>query len=86
MFHFMPFHVLICLRVSAVFLEMFSYCCFFSAISIDYDLYINDESKSSSVSLAAPFDLGTSSLSIAMWIQFNSHESSGVFFTLYSVE
>ncbi|XP_055948273.1 uncharacterized protein LOC129981454 isoform X2 [Argiope bruennichi] len=55
-------------------------------ISIDYDLYINDESKSSSVSLAAPFELGSSSLSVAMWIQFNSHETSGVYFTLYSVE
>lgn len=58
----------------------------FAAISIDYDIYINDESKSSSVALAAPFDLGTSSLSVAMWIQFNSLETSGVFFTLYSVE
>lgn len=55
-------------------------------VNIDYDLYINDESCSSSVSLAAPFYLSTDSLSIALWIQYNSPNSKGAFFILYSVE
>ncbi|KAF8796737.1 Fibropellin-1 like protein [Argiope bruennichi] len=55
-------------------------------VNIDYDLYINDESRSSSVALATPFLLNTDSLSIALWIQYNSPNSKGVFFTLYSVE
>ncbi|XP_067122803.1 uncharacterized protein [Centruroides vittatus] len=56
------------------------------AINIEYDLYINDESRSSSVALAAPFDLGSSSLSIALWIQYNKLDTTGAFFTLYSVD
>ncbi|GFW80085.1 sushi, von Willebrand factor type A, EGF and pentraxin domain-containing protein 1 [Trichonephila clavipes] len=55
-------------------------------VNIDYDLYINDESHSSSVALAAPFLLNTNSLSIALWVQYNAPNSKGVFFTLYSVE
>lgn len=55
-------------------------------MNIDYDLLINDESRSSSVALAAPFVLNTNSISIALWVQFNSPNTKGVFFTLYSVE
>ncbi|XP_076318247.1 uncharacterized protein LOC143229580 isoform X1 [Tachypleus tridentatus] len=55
-------------------------------ISIGYDLYINDDSRSSSVALAAPFELGTNSLTVALWVQYNSPEHSGTFFTLYSVD
>ncbi|KAG8179313.1 hypothetical protein JTE90_016418 [Oedothorax gibbosus] len=55
-------------------------------VNIDYDLYINDESHSSSVALAAPFVLNSNSLSVALWVQYNSPNSKGVFFTLYSVE
>ncbi|KAG0433549.1 hypothetical protein HPB47_019805, partial [Ixodes persulcatus] len=55
-------------------------------INIDYDLYINDESRSSSAALATSFELGSNSLTIAMWIQYNTPNSIGSFFTLYSVE
>ncbi len=55
-------------------------------INIDYDLYLNDESRSSSVALAAPFDLNeSSSLTLALWVQYYE-ESIGTYFTLYSVE
>ncbi|GIY92536.1 fibropellin-1 [Caerostris extrusa] len=60
--------------------------CRLIAVNIDYDLYINDESHSSSVALAAPFVLNTNSLSIALWVNTMLPILKGVFFTLYSVE
>ena len=55
-------------------------------INYDYDLYLNDESRSSSASLAVPFPLGPiSSMTIAMWVQFTVADEEGTFFTLYSV-
>lgn len=57
----------------------------FSAISVDYDLYFSDETRSSA-SQIIPFDTGSkSSLTIAMWIQFIQKDENGIFFTLYSV-
>ncbi|KAG1655606.1 Fibropellin-1 [Nymphon striatum] len=55
-------------------------------INIDYDLHFNDETKSSSASLATPFELDTlgKSLSVAVWVKFNNLDDQGTFFTLYS--
>ncbi|KAK7079934.1 Calcium ion binding, partial [Halocaridina rubra] len=55
-------------------------------INIDYELYINDESKTSSASLATPFMIGeASSFTIALWVQFSTPDDLGTIFTLYSV-
>ncbi|XP_063614589.1 sushi, von Willebrand factor type A, EGF and pentraxin domain-containing protein 1-like isoform X2 [Penaeus indicus] len=55
-------------------------------INVDYELYINDESKVSSASLATPFQLGMApSFTVAMWVQFATSLDLGTFFTLYSV-
>nr|XP_027224933.1 uncharacterized protein LOC113817130 isoform X1 [Penaeus vannamei] len=55
-------------------------------INVDYELYINDESKASSASLATPFHLGMApSFTVAMWVQFATSDDLGTFFTLYSV-
>ncbi|XP_045468348.1 sushi, von Willebrand factor type A, EGF and pentraxin domain-containing protein 1 isoform X2 [Harmonia axyridis] len=54
-------------------------------ISVDYDLYFSDETRSSA-SQVVPFETGSmSSLTIAMWVQFTQKDESGIFFTLYSV-
>lgn len=56
-------------------------------INIDYDLFINDESRSSAASLAIPFELtDATSLTVALWVQYLVPESGGTYFTLYSVE
>ncbi|RWS09468.1 uncharacterized protein B4U79_12754 [Dinothrombium tinctorium] len=56
-------------------------------ISIDYDIYINDESKSSSAATKIPFHLKASRfLTIALWVQYNTPDTTGVYFTLYSVD
>jgi len=56
-------------------------------ISTDYDLHFTDEGKSSSASLVVPFKLGGGSeLSIAMWVQFDTPQETGTYFTLYSVD
>lgn len=58
----------------------------FAAIQVDYDLSF-PESSESSAALAVPFPLSAkSSLTIAMWVQFNHRDESGIFFTLYSVK
>ncbi|XP_045614794.2 uncharacterized protein uif isoform X1 [Procambarus clarkii] len=55
-------------------------------INIDYELYINDESKASSASLATPFMLGSAtSFTLALWVQFAIPDDLGTIFTLYSV-
>ena len=55
-------------------------------ITVDYDLYFNDDSKSASASLYAPFDLQkASSMSIGLWVQFSARLDIGTFFTLYNV-
>ncbi|XP_076035426.1 sushi, von Willebrand factor type A, EGF and pentraxin domain-containing protein uif [Oratosquilla oratoria] len=55
-------------------------------INVDYELYINDESKSSSASLATPFELGRiKSFTIALWVQFAITDDLGTIFTLYKV-
>ncbi|XP_071520140.1 uncharacterized protein uif isoform X2 [Panulirus ornatus] len=55
-------------------------------INIDYELYINDESKASSASLATPFMLGSPmSFTLALWVQFTIPDDLGTIFTLYSV-
>ncbi|KAK7873875.1 hypothetical protein R5R35_005737 [Gryllus longicercus] len=54
-------------------------------ISVDYDLYFSDPTRSSA-SLVVPFYLGSkSSLTIAMWVQFTQRDEGGIFYTLYSV-
>nr|XP_022919679.1 sushi, von Willebrand factor type A, EGF and pentraxin domain-containing protein 1 isoform X1 [Onthophagus taurus] len=54
-------------------------------ISVDYDLYFSDSSRSSA-SQVIPFYTGSpSSLTIAMWVQFIEKDESGIFFTLYAV-
>lgn len=59
---------------------------FLLVINVDYELYINDESKASSASLATPFHLGMApSFTVAMWVQFATSDDLGTFFTLYSV-
>lgn len=55
-------------------------------INFDYDLYVNDETKSSSASLATPFDLMESkSFTMALWVQFAKPDDKGIVFTLFSV-
>ncbi|CAL4150116.1 unnamed protein product [Meganyctiphanes norvegica] len=54
-------------------------------INIDYELYINDETKSSSASLATPFELKkATSLTLALWLNFEVPDDLGTIFTLYS--
>ena len=55
-------------------------------ITINYDLHFTDDSKSSSASLVVPFKLASNQLSIAMWVQFDSPDETGTYFTLYSVD
>ena len=56
-------------------------------ISTDYDLHFTDEGKSSSASLVVPFKLGGGSeMSIGMWVQFDTPQETGTYFTLYSVD
>lgn len=56
-------------------------------INIDYDLHINDESRSSSAALRAPFELrGAASLTLALWLQYGAADTAGVYVSLYSVE
>ncbi|XP_037083875.1 LOW QUALITY PROTEIN: neurogenic locus notch homolog protein 1-like [Pollicipes pollicipes] len=56
------------------------------SITVDYDLYFNDDSKSSSASLYAPFEMrSASSMSLGLWVQFSSRLDIGTFFTLYNV-
>lgn len=58
---------------------------FISAISVDYDLYFSDESRSAA-SQVIPFYTGSkSSITIALWVQFTQKDENGIFFTLYSV-
>ncbi|XP_064091137.1 sushi, von Willebrand factor type A, EGF and pentraxin domain-containing protein 1-like isoform X2 [Macrobrachium nipponense] len=55
-------------------------------ININYELYINDEGKTSSASLATPFKIGgATSFTIAMWVQFAIPDDLGTIFTLFSV-
>ncbi|XP_018027289.2 sushi, von Willebrand factor type A, EGF and pentraxin domain-containing protein 1, partial [Hyalella azteca] len=55
-------------------------------INFDYDLYVNDESKTSSASLATPFDLmEAKAFTVALWVQFAKADSKGIVFTLFSV-
>lgn len=58
----------------------------FSAIQVDYDLSF-PEAGYSSAALAVPFRFegNRQSLTIAMWVQFSSHDEPGIFFTLYTV-
>ncbi|CAH1282118.1 unnamed protein product [Diabrotica balteata] len=54
-------------------------------ISVDYDLYFSDATRSSA-SQVIPFYTGSkSSLTIALWVQFTQKDENGIFFTLYSV-
>ncbi|KAH1029275.1 hypothetical protein HUJ05_002540 [Dendroctonus ponderosae] len=54
-------------------------------ISVDYDLYFSDPGRSSA-SQVVPFYTGaSSSLTIAMWVQFTQKDENGIFFTLYGV-
>ena len=55
-------------------------------ITINYDLHFSDEDKSSSASLVIPFKLGSEELSVAMWVQFDTEDDLGTYFTLYSVD
>ncbi|KAF0293977.1 Fibropellin-1 [Amphibalanus amphitrite] len=56
------------------------------SITVDYDLYFNDDSKSASASLYAPFDMQKASrMSIGLWVQFSARLDIGTFFTLYDV-
>ncbi|XP_043234344.1 uncharacterized protein LOC122387849 [Amphibalanus amphitrite] len=56
------------------------------SITVDYDLYFNDDSKSASASLYAPFDMQNASrMSIGLWVQFSARLDIGTFFTLYDV-
>ncbi|XP_071439306.1 uncharacterized protein uif isoform X2 [Hetaerina americana] len=55
-------------------------------ISVDYDLYFTDPTRSSA-SLIVPFFIGgKQSMTIAMWVQFTQKDEGGTFFTLYSVK
>lgn len=66
------------------FMETFCYI-HFLAISVDYDLYFSDETRSAA-SQVIPFYTGSkSSITIAMWVQFTQKDENGIFFTLYSV-
>ncbi|CAG9863735.1 unnamed protein product [Phyllotreta striolata] len=54
-------------------------------ISVDYDLYFSDATRSSA-SQVIPFYTGSkSSMTIALWVQFTQRDENGIFFTLYSV-
>ncbi|XP_074599235.1 sushi, von Willebrand factor type A, EGF and pentraxin domain-containing protein uif isoform X2 [Brevipalpus obovatus] len=56
-------------------------------ININHDIHINDESRSSMAALTVPFEFGdtATSLTVALWIQFNTPDTVGNYFTLYSV-
>lgn len=55
-------------------------------IQVDYDLYFSDSSRSTAAQVV-PFYTGeSSSLTIAMWVQFAQKDDTGIFFTLYGVE
>lgn len=60
-----------------------SYC--LVAISVDYDLYFSDASRSSASQVVPFYTTTSSSLTIAMWVQFTQKDENGIFFTLYSV-
>ncbi|KAK9881868.1 hypothetical protein WA026_018067 [Henosepilachna vigintioctopunctata] len=54
-------------------------------ISVDYDLYFSDATRSSA-SQVIPFETHSkSSLTIALWVQFTQRDESGIFFTMYGV-
>ncbi|XP_015790438.1 uncharacterized protein LOC107367263 isoform X1 [Tetranychus urticae] len=57
------------------------------SINIGHDIYINDETRSSSAALTAPFEFGetATSLTVALWVQYHTPDSLGNYFTLYSV-
>lgn len=57
----------------------------FAAISVDYDLYFSDASRSSAAQIVPFYTGNKSSLTIAMWVQFTEKDENGIFFTLYSV-
>lgn len=52
---------------------------------MNYDLYFNDESRSSGAALNTPFELGSYSLTVALWVQFNNPGSVGTVLSFYSV-
>ncbi|GAB6028275.1 hypothetical protein CHUAL_002455 [Chamberlinius hualienensis] len=56
------------------------------SINIDYDIFINSRSRISFASLAYPFSMRSSGLTVALWVQFIVSDESGPFFTLYSVD
>ena len=56
-------------------------------INIDHDLWINDESRSSSASLSVPFEVyDANALTVGFWLQFSHSDSIGGYFTMYSVD
>lgn len=64
----------------------FIYQYYFTAISVDYDLYFSDPQRSSAAQVI-PFYTGEShGLTIAMWVQFTQQDEGGTFFTMYSVK
>lgn len=58
---------------------------YFTAISVDYDLYFSDPMRSSAAQVV-PFSTGSAdSLTIAMWVQYTQQDEGGIFFTAYGV-
>jgi len=58
------------------------------SVTVDWDLWINDESRSSSASLSVPFPLeyNQDAITLALWIQFTQSDSIGTYATLYGVD
>lgn len=55
-------------------------------VQTDYDFFFSDETRRASASLVVPFVLGSSSLTLALWVQFTNRDDLGNILTLYSVD
>ena len=55
-------------------------------VQTDYDFFFSDETRWASASLSVPFALGSSSLILALWVQFTHRDDIGNIATLYSVD
>ena len=55
-------------------------------VQTDYDFFFSDETRRASASLVVPFALGSSSLTLALWVQFTHRDDIGNIATLYSVD
>ena len=53
---------------------------------MDYDLYFSDATRSTAAQVVPFYTGASSSLTIALWVQFAQRDDSGIFYTLYGVD